>query len=255
MDDYHMPSASYDGRGILEILDVIKRLEEVEITCCVVGGNALIYYGVPRVGEEWLLCIQTDRFEEAVAVFTREPLSDIFEPAPQILPQVGSLLHTYPHLKRKDVNFRIYLLPSSEYFVSDLDPSKIERSRLDVPYPKLEYFAQGLIDTQKWAELEALVDGMDLTEEWGDKNLDLQKPGEIEYAKRKNEKIRASLEQFPDSIPSTLRVTPRDVRERYLKIVRNKKRRIDILATDKDKYLTRYRKKGSPDPRYRNRIM
>lgn len=40
--------ASYHGKGILEALDVICVIEDAAIPCCVVGGHALKYYGVPR---------------------------------------------------------------------------------------------------------------------------------------------------------------------------------------------------------------
>lgn len=40
--------ASYHGKGILEALDVIRVIEGADIPCCVVGGHALKYYGVPR---------------------------------------------------------------------------------------------------------------------------------------------------------------------------------------------------------------
>lgn len=149
----------------------------------------------------------------------------------------------------KGVRFSFWIVPHSEFFVADLDPTQFERSpKFNVPYPKLAYFVQGLIDTQKWCEVEELIDGMDLDEEWGEKNLDLDKPGEVEYAKKKNERIRGSLERFPNNIPSTLRETPRDMRAKWQKIVRNKERRLPFLAS-KGKYMTQYRMTGSPDPR------
>ena len=44
-----LPPASCQGRGTEEILELTKKLEEVSITCCVVGTAALQYYGAPRV--------------------------------------------------------------------------------------------------------------------------------------------------------------------------------------------------------------
>lgn len=40
--------ASYNDRGIDEVLEVVRLLREDGIICCIVGGNALRYYGVPR---------------------------------------------------------------------------------------------------------------------------------------------------------------------------------------------------------------
>lgn len=96
-------------------------------------------------------------------------------------------------------------------------------------------------------EVQELVDGMDLDEEWGEENIDLDKPGEIEYAKKKNERIRGSLEKFPTNIPSTLRETRMDLRAKWRKIVRNKERGLPILAA-KGRYITKYCRTGSLDP-------
>ncbi len=190
----------------------------------------------------------TNRFDEVAGMFSREPLSRIYDPSIQILPTVRSLLHTYPLLKMKDVRFSFFIVPSSEYFVKDLDPTRFERSQLNIPYPKLDYFAQGLMDSQKWAGVQELVDGMDLSEKWGEENLDLDKPIELEYAKRKNGRIRSSLDKFPNAAPSTLSDKPIDLRARWQKTVRNKELRTPMLAS-KGKYITKYRKAGSQDPR------
>lgn len=45
--------ASHSGRGIIEVLDVIKIFEDAGICCCIVGAHPLLYYGakvVPVVG-------------------------------------------------------------------------------------------------------------------------------------------------------------------------------------------------------------
>lgn len=147
----------------------------------------------------------------------------------------------------RGVGFSFWIGPSSECFVNDLHPDQFERSPFRVSYPKLAYFVQDMMDTQKWMEVQELVDGMDLDEEWGEENIDLDKPGEIEYAKKKNERIRGSLEKFPTNIPSTLRETPMDLRAKWRKLVRNKECRLPILAA-KGRYITKYRRTGSLDP-------
>jgi hypothetical protein len=40
---------SHNGRGIDEVLEVIKLLNDAGIICCVVAGKALVYYGAHRV--------------------------------------------------------------------------------------------------------------------------------------------------------------------------------------------------------------
>ena len=52
-------------------------------------------------------------------------------------------------------------------------PTAVEYSSNQLPYPKLSVYAQSLLDTMNWVDLEDLIDGMDLTLEWGKENLDL----------------------------------------------------------------------------------
>ncbi|KAI0530285.1 hypothetical protein GGR58DRAFT_508614 [Xylaria digitata] len=239
--------ASYNGLGILEVQQVIKTIENEGIACCVVGAKALRYYGVPRVSD-WSVCVPSDQFEYVTSLFTTEPRCDTYEPADQIMPTVRSLLHTYPHLKRKDIKFSFFILPSWELFIEEFDSSKFEYSSLHIPYPKLDFFAQGLLDTQHWMELEQLIDGMNLDMGWAGVNIDFDRPGRIEYAEQKNERIRNSLSEFPNSSPSTLSVKPLDLRARFQRTVDNKEKRIDRFAP-KGKFVTQYRKTGSEDPR------
>lgn len=96
-------------------------------------------------------------------------------------------------------------------------------------------------------EVQELVDGMDRDEEWGEENIDLDKPGEIEYAKKKNERIRGSLKKFHTCIPSMLRETLMDLRAKWRKIVCDKERWLLILIA-KGRYITKYRRTGSLDP-------
>ena len=62
-------------------------------------------------------------------------------------------------------------------------PHYFERSRSGLPYPRLEVFAQSLIDTKSLCDLEDLIDGMDLTEKWGQDHLDLTGTNDASYAK------------------------------------------------------------------------
>ncbi|KAI1843841.1 hypothetical protein JX266_009897 [Neoarthrinium moseri] len=216
--------ASHDGRGIDEIRRVINILDEAGIICCVMGGKALVYYGVPRPFADWHICVPTDKFSEAIAVFVR--LHDEYEPADKILPQLRSLLHTYPRLKSKGIDMAFYIMPASEHFTEDFDETMMERSRNHIPYPKLEYFAQSLVRNQSWPELCHLVDGMDLTEDWGYENLYLGEADgkEIDFIANKNKKIMASYGDFPNLNPvlATLSPKPKDRRKKWLRIVGEK---------------------------------
>ncbi|RWA11043.1 hypothetical protein EKO27_g4051 [Xylaria grammica] len=265
--------ASHNGMGILEIRRVVEIIENEGIACCVVGAKALRYYGVPRVSvspqitylfccpvardisltliaakEDWSMCVPTNKVEYVKDLFTTAPHCEIYEDADQIVPTVRSLLHTYPRLRRKDVKFSFFIIPSWEFFMKDFGPSRFEYSSSHIPYPMLDFFAQGLLDTQHWMELEQLIDGMDLDMKWAQANIDFDRPGRIEYAEEKNGRIRNSLENFPNSSPSTLSTKPLDLRARFQRTIDNKEKRIDRFAP-KGKFVTQYRKTGSQDPR------
>ncbi|KAI1877729.1 hypothetical protein JX265_003737 [Neoarthrinium moseri] len=176
--------------------------------------------------KDWHICVPTDKFSEAIAVFAR--LHDEYEPADKILPQLRSLLHTYPRLKSKGIDMAFYIMPASEHFTEDFDETMMERSRNHIPYPKLEYFAQSLVRNQSWPELCHLVDGMDLTEDWGYENLYLGEADgkEIDFIANKNKKIMASYGDFPNLNPvlATLSPKPKDRRKKWLRIVGEKER-------------------------------
>ena len=63
------------------------------------------------------------------------------------------------------------------------DPGNIEKSKGGLPYPSLVAFAQSLLDAQNGAELEDLMDGMNLSEEWGEQNLELDEEIDVQWAR------------------------------------------------------------------------
>ncbi|KAI1172927.1 hypothetical protein F4777DRAFT_484797 [Nemania sp. FL0916] len=246
----HDRPASHNDKGIDEVLRIIRTLNDAGIVSCIVGGKALRYFGVHRIPTDWHICVSNDQFTKASAIFAS--LGDEFEPGSRILPQLKSLIHTYPRFKQKGVNFSFYILPANEYFVSDLDESMIERSHNDIPYPKLEYFAQSLVSTQRWPQLDQLVDGMDLDESWGMTHLQLGTPSqaEMEYVADKNRKIMSSCGDYPNVIPSLGKLTTKalDRSKKWKETVEGKERRIGPYLS-KERYATQFRRKGSEDPR------
>lgn len=139
-------------------------------------------------------------------MFESEPLNDIYEPWNKILPQVRTLQHTCPRYTLKGVNFFFFIMPAFEYCMK-WGPSELERSQWNSPFPKLELFAQSLLDTQRSLDLVNLINGMDLSEEWGEEHLDLDKPGELEYAKEKQETRCCSWRDSRASGPDITRNT------------------------------------------------
>lgn len=114
-----------------------------------------------------------------------------------------------------------------------------------LPYPKLHVYAQSLIDTQNGVDLEDLIDGMDLTEEWGEQNLDLEGDTDSQWAQERGEALTADGAKFTVINPNAV---PR--RQYWQESVRNKKRRLGWKYSP-EMYATRFRRHGSKDPRLR----
>jgi hypothetical protein len=179
--------------------------------------------------------------------------SDKYEPWPPNEPLPESVLHTFPRFHLKGVHFSFFLVPSEDYLI-DCDEDKCEKSLMNIPYPKLEVLAQSLLDTQRFCDLEDLIDGMDLSEEWGEQNLDLDRSCNVEYAQKKNEKIRASIPKTFYSELMEMNDGPTELRGVWQEIVRSKAKRIGV-EMPRELYNTRFYAKGREDPRKRNRYV
>ncbi|KAK4195488.1 hypothetical protein QBC40DRAFT_20068 [Triangularia verruculosa] len=247
--DLGKPGDAHCGRGVKETLDVIATLEGFGIHCCVVGTKALVYYGAHRVPMNWDLCVPTDSFKRAIALLTSPPLNEKYEVWHRIMPEPKTLMHMYPRFTLKGANFFFILLPAFECLLSP-SPDQCERSASGIPYPKLELFARSLLDLQQYADLADLIDGMDLDEAWGEDHLQLDKPPPVEHILKKNEMIARCLpEDIREAVTlSLLSERTRPPRETWQRLVSTKHRRIND-ELPRHRYLTRFRKVGSKDPR------
>lgn len=186
-----------------------------------------------------------------------DSLPEMFERVDPPLPHFSSLIHTYPRYRctqedRKTLGF--YIMPSSEEFLGDLDDNAIERSANNIPYPKLEVFAQNLVSIQKWDHLTDLVDGMDLSLEWGQQHLRLGtlSEEEIDY-------IRAKMEKYAESMvrlgltgacsTSSLTIDGLDKGWMWARIVSRKQKRASSSHYNAANWKTQFRRKDSGDPR------
>ncbi|PVH73495.1 hypothetical protein DL98DRAFT_431233 [Cadophora sp. DSE1049] len=235
------------GHGTLEILGVIKLFEDNGIACCVIGTSALKYFGAWRIRHDWELCVPTELLEKASSLLRSDPHDTIFEPAKHERPQIRSLIHTFPRFKFKGINLFFDLVPAHDAHII-CHPSNFEWSRTGLPYPKLDSYAQSLLDTLSWVDITDLIDGMDLTEEWGATHLDLDKTNDVAWAFDKNEKIRASVPLTLGSCFLEVDEGPLSLREIWDNEVRTKAKRLGE-ETPKEVYLTRFRVRGSRDPR------
>lgn len=124
---------------------------------------------------------------------------------------------------------------------------------MGLPYPTLEIFAQSLLDTNDMVALTDLIDGMDLTEHWGSEFLKLVAENDVAWARRKNEKIRASV-PTEDSSSCLLELPTNaiNLRETWNASVGSKGRRMGAELPE-GVFNTRFRPVGSDDPRSRDR--
>lgn len=124
---------------------------------------------------------------------------------------------------------------------------------MGLPYPTLAIFAQSLLDTNDITALTDLIDGMDLTEDWGSKHLRLDAENDIAWTHRKNEKIRASVPATPYSCLLECSTNIINLRETWNTIVQTKERRMGAELAG-GYFVTRFRGRGDEDPRSRERV-
>ncbi|KAI9729157.1 MAG: hypothetical protein M1834_007064 [Cirrosporium novae-zelandiae] len=244
--------ASCDGHGTLDILKITRILEEAGIPCCLVGTSALRYFGVNRL-REWYICIPTAQLDIASSLLKSDPYANDYTPfEPLRVLRLYSLLHTYPRFKCNDISLWFQLIPSQDCHI-DCKPSNFERSRMGLPYPKLDIYAQSLLDTYDLVSLHDLVDGMNLSEEWGNEHLDLSGTNDTTWAAQKNELIRAAVPSGDYSCLYELSTTAFSRKETWEVAVRGKEHRLGIKYPKK-LFLTRFRLHNDSDPRLSDRI-
>lgn len=158
--------------------------------------------------------------------------------------QPGSLKHTYPRFRARDSRFYFVLVPSEDIHLT-LEPSSIQKSHHGLPYPKLHVLIQSFLEAHDQTSLVDVVDGSDVSEAWGEENLDLAGPTDVAWALRKNEAIRSSTDtfRFGGGVPTR----PVEKRELWRRVVSTKTGRLG-WTTPSSLFSTRFRLHGTPDP-------
>lgn len=118
------------------------------------------------------------------------------------------------------------------------------RSSKGLPYPKLDILIQSLIDTHDGVALCDVVDGTDLTEKWGLENLDLSGTNDIDWAKWKNDAIRARSDSW--NVLHLIATTEVSRRKLWENTVRGKEGRLGFKRP-KEVFATRFRLRASED--------
>ncbi|KAE9373017.1 hypothetical protein N431DRAFT_337881 [Stipitochalara longipes BDJ] len=176
--------------GVDEIVAVIAILERQNIPCCVVAESALIYYGTGRMRNDWVLCVPTDKLTDAASVLgSYDSVYESFRPS--VMRALEGMHHLYPRFKLRGIALFFVLTTAQECHIV-CAPENFERSQNGIPYPKLSVYAQSLLDTNNLLDLDDLIDGMNLSVEWGLENLDLDGTFDMEWGRWKIDVLRNS---------------------------------------------------------------
>lgn len=106
-------------------------------------------------------------------------------------------------------------------------------------------YVQSAIDSKDDGLLQDLIDGMDLTEQWGEKSLNLEGLTDTKWLEGR---YQAFLDDGVDPMFIWVDTTPVSRRKIWTAMVQQKQRRLGWKYSP-EKYATRYRKHGAKDPR------
>jgi len=124
----------------------------------------------------------------------------------------------------------------------------VETSKNGIPYASLVQFARSVLVQQLWADIQDLIDGMDLTIEWGERNLgfDTLQEESVKFVLRRNERLK-SHGRSGGAVPQVMEEIWREEASSEAKESR-------IEPMKKGRYFTRWRNYKYPeDPRTKDR--
>ncbi|KAI2029168.1 hypothetical protein LOZ16_006843 [Ophidiomyces ophidiicola] len=245
------------GNGVAEIKEVVDILHAEKIPSCLVAESALIYYGAGRIMhsltliaiQDWHICLPTEQLEQATDLFRERP--ECYIPFRRsALSYSERIDFAYPRFKLAGLSLFFILMPSEACHL-DVTPANIEFSAMGLPYPTLPVFAQSLLDGNPGVDLEDLIDGMDLTLDWGEHHLDLGGTVDADWIW-----WRFSIAydfNYEDERPPWYS-SPDKRRDVWAKQTSPEAKKTRQSWKYRPNYATRFRKIGSKDPRslYRN---
>jgi hypothetical protein len=108
---------------------------------------------------------------------------------PSAMTTVMEIDQSFPRFKRIVMACFLVVLSSQNCHIP-CSFENIEQGQTGLPFPKLAVCVQSFLNTHNEVDLDDLVDGMNLTEEWGRENLKLDGVTDVEWAKWKNQKLK-----------------------------------------------------------------
>ncbi|KAK3371734.1 hypothetical protein B0T24DRAFT_595488 [Lasiosphaeria ovina] len=234
---------SEDINVVDRILAMVQALGKEGFPSCVVGAAALNYYGVPMPVEDVEICVPADKLKQATDVLAKDVR---YESRGYTRPELRSLTRMYQLYALKghadDLCFRI--MPTTDHFVHFNPATDTEYSKHRAPFPSRIVFAKGLLATQRLVYLVQLIDGLNLSADWGHKNLNLSVPIDAGYIANMNKAILESLTKLKKKAVK-LPEHP-DLKKQWDHAVSRKTVRIDESLRSRRE--TQYRIIGAGDP-------
>lgn len=159
--------------------------------------------------------------------------------------RLGGLEFTFPRFKYVGVALFFIIISAQDYHIP-CEPTNFELGQTGIPFPKLNIYAQSLLDSGNLVDLDDLIDGMNLTREWGEGNLDLEGTVDVEWIERKIETLHKNGERIFmwDNAPKKRR----DLWEKHSSVERKKRGQGWKFQDSKE---TRFWNRGQKDPRKR----
>lgn len=155
------------------------------------------------------------------------------------------MIHTYSRFKGKDTDHYFILVPSRDAHIA-CEPSNFTRSLRGLPYPTLTVFIQSCLDTRDSLQLVDVVDGTNVSEEWGEENLQLEGTNDVAWARDLNQRGEdfdgGRFAHWGPFVPDM----PWSRREMWQDAVRTKEDRLD-WTKPRDIFITQYRMVDEPD--------
>lgn len=159
--------------------------------------------------------------------------------------RLGSFEHLYPRFKLVGVALFFLIIPSQDCHIL-CEPANFEFGQTGIPFPKLDVFAQSLLDTCNLVDLDDLIDGMNLSGAWGEENLDLNGYTDVDWAKWKVEILKQQEKKL-----SLWDESPNARRHLWRKETSEDRKKRSQGWKYQENYETRFWKRGQRDPRLR----
>jgi hypothetical protein len=160
------------------------------------------------------------------------------------------MVYKFPRFKFKDLRL-FFVLMSAQACHMPCRPEHIEYSQMGLPYPKLPIYAQSLLDTRQFVDLEDLIDGMNLTVDWGIENLDLEGNLDADWDEWRTNLLSDGL-GTGDQV-SAWRDNPEKRHDAWREMANDEAKKMRQGHKYLPQYETRFWRRGQKDPRLRKR--